>query len=112
MSEITKNVIMDLLPLYLAGDVSEDTSALVKRFIESNPEMAEIVDQMKKAEALNEVPAPFSKEVAMKTFQEAKKWTVIRTLGLTLIIGFFAVLALFGMLAFFYFTQTGGMMRF
>jgi hypothetical protein len=109
MSEVTKNVIIDLLPLYLAGEVSEDTSALVKGYIASNPEMAEVVDQMAKAESLNQVPIPFSKEVAMKTFQEAKKWTVIRTLGLTLIVGFFAVLALFGILAFVYLIQHPGM---
>ena len=31
MNEITNNVILDLLPLYLAGEVSEDTAALVKK---------------------------------------------------------------------------------
>ena len=107
MNEVTKNVIMDLLPLYLAGEVSDDTSGLVKRYIEANPEMAEIVDKMTKAESLNEIPIPFSKEVAMETFKEAKKWTVIRTLGLAIVIGFFALCALFVTLAFFYFIKFG-----
>jgi hypothetical protein len=100
---------MDLLPLYLAGEVSEDTAALVKHYIETNPEMAEIINKMTKAESLNEVPAPFSKEIAMETFKEAKKWTVIRTLGLAIVIGFFVLCALFMTLAFFYFLRFGAM---
>lgn len=105
MSEVTKNVIMDLLPMYLAGEVSEDTSALVKRYIEANKEIAEIVNKMTKAESLNQVPIPFSKEIAMETFQEAKKWTVIRTLGLAIIISFVALCSLVLMLTFLYFTR-------
>lgn len=107
MSDVNKNVIMDVMPLYLAGEVSEDTAALVKRYIDSNPEIAEIVNQMKSAESIREVPIPFSKEVAIKTFQEAKKWMVIRTLGLAFIIGFFSVLALVMTYAFFYFMKYG-----
>ncbi|HSL30494.1 MAG TPA: hypothetical protein VK900_14945 [Anaerolineales bacterium] len=107
MSELSQNVIMDLMPLYLAGEASDDTTALVKQYIDSNPEIAEIVDQMRKAEAMNEAPIPFSKEVAIKTFQEAKKWMVIRTLGLAFIIGFFSVTALIMTYAFFYFMRYG-----
>lgn len=102
MTEVSKNVIMDLLPLYLAGEASEDTTALVKQYIEANAEVAEILNQMEKATSLNQAPAAFSTEVAIKTFQEAKKWTVIRTLGLTLIIGTFVLLGLTLVLYFLY----------
>src|SRR5512138_2289965 len=95
MSEVTRNVIMDLLPLYLAGELSADTSALVEHYIEADSGMKEIIAQMKKAEALPRAPAAFSTEVALKTFQEAKKWTVIRTLGLAVIIGAFTLVCLF-----------------
>jgi len=107
MSEVTKSVVMDLLPLYVAGEVSQDSSALVKRYIDANPEMAEIINQMTKAESLNQIPAPFSKEIAMETFQEAKKWNVIRTLGLALIIGLCWLSSLVLTLAFFYFMKYG-----
>lgn len=107
MSDVTKNVIMDLLPLYIAGEVSEDTSVLIKRYLEANPEMAEIINKMAKAESLNQIPVPFSKEIAMETFQEAKKWTVIRTIGLALIIGLCWLASLLLTLAFFYFMKYG-----
>ena len=58
--------------------------------------------------AEKDVPVPFSREVAMETFQEAKKWTVIRTLGLTLIIGLCWILSLLLTFAFFYFLKYGG----
>jgi len=81
MNEVTNNVILDLLPLYLAGEVSEDTAALVKKHLETDPELAETAKQMAKADSLNKVPIPFRKETAMETYQEAKKWMTIRLLG-------------------------------
>jgi hypothetical protein len=87
MNEVTKNVIMDLLPLYLAGEVSADTAALVKKYIEVDPELALAAGEMSKAESLGKVPPPFRKDVALETYQEAKKWLTIRTLGLAAIAG-------------------------
>ncbi|MBI5962940.1 MAG: zf-HC2 domain-containing protein [Chloroflexi bacterium] len=81
MKEITKDVILDLLPLYLAGEVSEETAALVKKHLETDPELAETAKEMAKADSLNKVPIPFRKETAMETYQEAKKWMTIRLLG-------------------------------
>ena len=85
MKEVTHNVILDLLPLYLAGEVSEDTAALVKRFLEANPELAETAKEMAKADSLNKVPIPFRRETALETYQEAKKWMTIQILGLAAI---------------------------
>jgi len=86
MKEVTKNVILDLLPLYLAGEVSPDTAALVKGHLEADPELAEAAKEMAKTESLGKVPIPFKKEVAIETYQEAKKWMTIRTLGLAAIL--------------------------
>ena len=85
MSELTKEVVLDLLPLYLAGEVSPETSALIQKHLESDPEMAETAKEMAKADSLNKVPIPFRKETAMESYQEAKKWMTIRTLGLVAI---------------------------
>lgn len=82
MNEVTKNIILDLLPLYLAGEVSEDTATLVKKYLELDSELAEAAKQMAKADSLGKVPIPFKKETAMETYQEAKKWMTIRILGL------------------------------
>lgn len=86
MSEVTKDIILDLLPLYLAGEVSADTSALVRKYLEADPELAATAKEMAKAESLGKIPIPFKKETAMETYQEAKKWMAIRTLGLAAII--------------------------
>ncbi len=87
MKEVTKAVILDLLPLYLAGEVSADTAALVKEHLEANPELAEAAKEMTKTDSLGKVPIPFKKDVALETYQEAKKWMTIRILGVAAIIG-------------------------
>ena len=85
MKEVTKDIILDLLPLYLAGEVSEETAALVKKHLETDPELAETAKEMAKSDSLNKVPIPFRKETAMETYQEAKKWMTIRVIGLAAI---------------------------
>jgi len=87
MKELTKDVILDLLPLYLAGEVSEETAALVKSHLEADPELAETAKEMAKADSLSKVPIPFKKEIAMQTYDEAKKWMTIRVLGIAAIVG-------------------------
>jgi hypothetical protein len=37
---VTRNVILDLLPLYFAGEVSADTKALVDEFLQTDPDFA------------------------------------------------------------------------
>jgi len=85
--EVTKDVILDLLPLYLAGEVSEKTAELVKKYLEDDPELAEKAKEMAKADALGKVPIPFKKEAALETYNEAKKWMTIRILGIVVVIG-------------------------
>lgn len=95
MKEISKEVILDLLPMYLAGEVSEETATLVKKYLESDPELAETAKEMAKADSLNKVPIPFRKEAALESYQEAKKWMTIRTLGLAAIAGSILICVLF-----------------
>ncbi len=38
--EITRDVILDLMPLVLAGEASNDTSRLVEQYLEQHPELA------------------------------------------------------------------------
>ena len=73
MKEVTKEVILDLLPMYLAGEVSAETAALVKKYLEADPELAETAKEMAKADSLNKVPIPFRKEAAMEIVSGSKK---------------------------------------
>lgn len=85
MNEITRDVILDLLPLYLADEVSEDTARLVRKYLESDPELAEIVQEEAEFNLLEEIPVPLTKEKNMEKFIETKKWLMTRTILLNLI---------------------------
>lgn len=100
MKDITKNIILDLLPLYLAGEVSEDTAMLVKQYIESDPELAENAKQMAKVDSLAKIPIPFKKEAALETYGQAKKWMAIRILGLAVVVGLVFVCSLMAVLGY------------
>lgn len=41
--EVTRDVINDLLPVYVAGEASADTRRLVEEFLQNDPEFARIV---------------------------------------------------------------------
>ena len=69
---ISRNVILDLLPLYIADEASPETSALVKEYLETDPELAKIAEKLSGAELLSEVPIPITKEHEMEAYQEAK----------------------------------------
>ena len=40
---ITRDVVMDLLPLYLAGEASEDSDLLIQKYMEQDSEFAELI---------------------------------------------------------------------
>ena len=44
--EVTRSVILDLLPLYLAEEASADTRALVAKHLETDPELARAAREM------------------------------------------------------------------
>ena len=97
--EITRDVILDLLPLYLADEVSADTRALVKKYLETDSELARIAEQSA-AELAGDVPVPLTKEDAMKAYEKANKWMVVRTLGLSAIIAMVFMCTLLPVMAF------------
>lgn len=80
--EVTRNVILDLLPLYLAGETSVDTAALVEDFLKTDPELARLA-QHPTMTGLAEIPVPLSKEAAMEAFIKATKQMIYRTLALS-----------------------------
>ncbi len=50
---VTHNVVTDLLPVYLAGEASEDTRALLEAYLQQNPTFAaEVREQAEKSTAL------------------------------------------------------------
>ncbi|MCK5645459.1 MAG: hypothetical protein KAH97_01695 [Anaerolineales bacterium] len=75
--EITKNVILDLLPLYMADEVSADTRALIEEYLETDPELAEIAKQSAAVELPGDIPVPLTQEDEMKAYKKSKTIMVV-----------------------------------
>jgi hypothetical protein len=92
--EITRNVILDLLPLFLADEVSADTRALVTEYLETDPELADIANQTQTMELPEDIPIPLTKEDKMEAYREAKRFIFLRTAILAISISFTVVCVL------------------
>ena len=94
MTKITRNVILDLIPLYLAGEASQDTKELVEEYLETDKELAEMAKQSTTFNLPADVPVPLEKDQALQLYIEAKRQMTIRIaiIGLTIVI----VMAFFG----------------
>jgi len=78
--KITRNVILDLLPLYSADEVSADTRALIEKYLETDPELANVAKQMAALERTKESPAPVSQDDKMKAYRIARRKNLIYTI--------------------------------
>lgn len=57
MMNVTREVILDLLPVYLAGEASADTRRLVEEYLEQDPALAETVRREPALESLGQAAA-------------------------------------------------------
>lgn len=71
--KIPDHVILDLLPLYLADEVSAETRLLIEAHLHNNPHLADLAKQAKNLEPLQEIPAPINKENEMEAFKKVKR---------------------------------------
>jgi hypothetical protein len=76
--DITRNVILDLLPLYLADEVSADTRALVDKYLESDPQLANLAKQSAEMELSRDIPVPLTEEDKMKAYRKTR-WIMVLT---------------------------------
>jgi anti-sigma factor RsiW len=102
--KISRNVIIDLLPLYLSDEASDETNALVREYLETDPELAEMAKEVFDVKLPEDAPVPLTWEDKMKAYKDAKRYMFMRTIFLAAIISFsvLAVLAL-GLIAAAYF---------
>jgi len=77
--DITKNVILDLLPLYLADEVSEDTRTLIENYLKTDKELAALADQSAAMELPGDLPVSLTDEDKMKTFKKTR-WLFFLTI--------------------------------
>jgi len=71
--KIPQHVILDLLPLYLAEEVSRETRELIEEYLKTDPQLATLAEQAKHAPSLQEIPAPITKETEMEALKKVKK---------------------------------------
>ena len=76
--EITRQVILDLLPLYLANEASADTHALVEQYLESDPELAKLAKEPKMTELVQDIPIPLTEKDKLEAFKEARRLEFLR----------------------------------
>lgn len=71
--KIPRDVVLDLLPLYIENEVSETTRTLIEEYLKTDPQLATLAEQAKQAASLQEIPAPLNKETEMKSIKKGKK---------------------------------------
>ncbi len=96
MTQVTRNVILDLLPLYLAGEASPDTQALVEGYLKTDPELAEMAKRSALIEEQGDIPVPLKKEDQMEAYKEAQRLILQRILIIGTILAF-AILSCLGL---------------
>jgi hypothetical protein len=86
--EITRNVILDLLPLYLANEVSADTHTLIENYLKTDSELAKVAKQLSAMEKPGNVPVPITQDDNLKAYRRARRVIILSVLGLAAAISF------------------------
>ena len=71
--KITRDVILDLLPLYIANEASDDTKTLVEQYLADDPALARLVEKSNLEQWDGDIPVPLNKEHEMKSFEKTKQ---------------------------------------
>lgn len=98
--EITRNIILDLLPLYSANEVSADTRALVEKYLKTDPELANVAKQLESMEKPRKIPVPLSQDDEMQAYRKARRQNLLHTIILAGLISIGFIL-IFSVLVFF-----------
>ncbi len=83
--DLPRSVIADLLPMYLAGEVSQETCEFIEQYLQTDKQMAAIAKQAA-IELPEDVPTPLTKEDKMKALEDAKKVVFWRTVLLSALV--------------------------
>ena len=71
---ISRDIVKDLVAVYLAGDASADTRALVEAYLKTDPELARDVDAARGASlGLPPTPAPTAEKQALEATRQQLK---------------------------------------
>ena len=96
--KVTRDVILDLWPVYEAGEASAETRALVEEYLQQDPEFARLVRENGGAKALRPTPLTLPHDSEMATLLRTQKLMEYRRLVLLVGLLFFAVFGLSALL--------------
>lgn len=96
--EITRNVILDILPLYMAGEVSEDTRKLVQKYLESDQELAAFAQYPDTMKLPRDIPIPLTEEDKMKAYRKTRLFLVITILILSILVALILIATFYAFL--------------
>jgi hypothetical protein len=71
--DVTREIIMDLLPIYLAGEGSHDTRAMVESFLRQDPELARRVRSQWLENIAKTVPSSLPPELELKALRDTRR---------------------------------------
>ena len=83
--KITRNVILDLLPMYLADEVSADTRALVGKYLETDPDLARVAVKSAAVALSGDPPVPLTQEDKLKAYRKTK-WMMFMYIAILAIV--------------------------
>jgi hypothetical protein len=93
--KVTRDVILDLWPVYEAGEASADTRALVEQYLHEDPEFARLVRENGGSKALGPTPLSLPRDSEMDTLLRTQKLVDYRRQALLLSLGLFGFSAIF-----------------
>ena len=71
--EINKNIIIDLLPMYLANEASPETRELVDKYLDSDEDLARIIKiQQESLNRTKDFPVPLTEEHQISAFRKSR----------------------------------------
>jgi hypothetical protein len=76
--KLTRDVVKDLLPVYIAGEASADTKVLVEEFLRGDPELAALVHDERAIEFLKQ-PVALPQDHEKKSLRQLKRLIKIQT---------------------------------
>jgi hypothetical protein len=100
--KITRNVILDLLPMFLADEVSADTKALVEEYLETDPDLANTAKKLAPLEKPAVIPQPLSRDAEVMAYKKARWMQLVIVL---VIAGVLSMLLVFTLFVFFFGTS-------
>ena len=88
---VTREVILDLLPIYLAGEASPATKALVAEYLEQDPELAERIRLQSVDSFYNVLPSALPPELELQSLRRTRRLLALQRWLFGFGIGFLAL---------------------